>query len=127
MNILIHSAEETFLHVGALISISILLFGYINHITSGKFVDLISYNKNWQPLIGAIMGALPGCGVQIIVMSFYLKGSLPFAALVANTISQDGDALFPLIAMNKKAAIWSTLITTIPATIVGLVIYINMI
>ena len=50
MSILISSAEETFLHVGALISISILLFGYINYKTSGKFIDLISKNKYYKSL-----------------------------------------------------------------------------
>ena len=72
---------------------------------------------------GAALGIVPGCGVQIVVMSFYLKGSLPFAALVANSISQDGDALFPLLAMDKKSALWATIITTIPSIIIGLLIY----
>lgn len=72
---------------------------------------------------GAALGIVPGCGVQIVVMSFYLKGSVPFAALVANSISQDGDALFPLLAMDKKSALWATIITTIPAILVGLIIY----
>jgi hypothetical protein len=31
-------------------------------------------------------------------------GIIPFSGLVANAISQDGDALLPLIAMDKKAA-----------------------
>ena len=44
MGILINSAEETFLHVGSLVSISIILFGYINYKTSGNFVNIISKN-----------------------------------------------------------------------------------
>ncbi|WBW95181.1 putative manganese transporter [Oceanirhabdus sp. W0125-5] len=74
-------------------------------------------------LIGAIVGLIPGCGPQIIIVTLFLKGMIPFAALLANAISQDGDALFPLIAMDKKVSLWATIITTIPAIIVGLIFY----
>jgi len=56
-------------------------------------------------------------------MSFYLKGNIPLGALIANAISQDGDALFPILAMDKKAAFWSMIITTIPAILVGVIVY----
>ena len=39
------------------------------------------------------------------------------------SISQDGDALFPLIAMDRKSAFWATVINTIPAIIVGVDAY----
>ncbi|HSH34666.1 putative manganese transporter, partial [Schnuerera sp.] len=68
-------------------------------------------------------GIIPGCGPQIIFVTLYTKGMLPFAALLANAISQDGDALFPLIAIDKKSALWSTGFNTIAALIVGLLAY----
>ncbi|QTL98865.1 hypothetical protein GM661_13275 [Iocasia frigidifontis] len=46
-----------------------------------------------------------------------------FAALLANTISQDGDALFPLLAIDRKSSFWATVITTIPALFVGIIYY----
>ncbi len=48
---------------------------------------------------------------------------IPFAALLTNAISQDGDALFPLLAIDKKSSLIATIITTIPALIVGLIWY----
>lgn len=77
-------------------------------------------------IIGALLGIIPGCGVQVIFISLYAKGAMPFAALIANSISQDGDALFPLIAMDKKSALWATILTTIPAVLVGLIVYFVM-
>ena len=71
-------------------------------------------------LIGVAVGIIPGCGPQIIFVSLYLKGMFPFAALLANAISQDGDALFPLIALDRKAAFWSTVINTVIALAIGL-------
>ncbi|MDR1773563.1 MAG: putative manganese transporter [Clostridioides sp.] len=86
-------------------------------------VNLVLASGIISVIIGAALGLIPGCGIQILLMSLYLKGNVPLGALVANAISQDGDALFPLLAMNKKAALWSMVLTTIPALILGIVVY----
>ncbi len=119
MNIVISSAEETFLHVGALISISILLFGYINYKTSGKFVDIISNNKKYQPLIGSIMGVLPGCGGSIILMPLFIKNKVSFGTIVASLISSMGDSAFLLIASDFKIYLTISIISLLTAIITG--------
>ncbi len=73
--------------------------------------------------IGALVGLIPGCGPQIIFVALFIKGWLPFAALLSNAISQDGDALFPLLAMDRKSALKATVVTTIPALLVGIPFY----
>lgn len=71
------------------------------------------------PLMGILVGLIPGCGPQILVTTLYINGLVPFAALLGNAISNDGDALFPAIALNPKAAIWATLYSAVPALIVA--------
>jgi hypothetical protein len=75
------------------------------------------------PLAGAALGLIPGCAPQIVFAGLYAEGAIPFSALVANAISQDGDALFPLMSIDMKAAIIATIYTTIPAAIVGVAVY----
>ncbi|TQQ82470.1 putative manganese transporter [Halonotius roseus] len=75
------------------------------------------------PVGGALLGLIPGCGPQIVLAGAYAQGGIPFSALVANAISQDGDALFPLIAIDKKAAIIASIYTTIPALIIGVALH----
>ncbi|ENN99900.1 MULTISPECIES: putative manganese transporter [Pseudoalteromonas] len=75
------------------------------------------------PLIAVVIGFLPGCGPQIIVTTLYIQSIIPFSALAANAISNDGDALFPAIAMAPKAAVIATLYTSIPALVVGYGLY----
>ena len=75
------------------------------------------------PIAGAAIGLIPGCGPQIVLAGAYAQGAIPISALAANAISQDGDALFPLIAIDRKAAILATVYTAIPALIVGLLLY----
>lgn len=73
----------------------------------------------WMPLIGLAVGLLPGCGPQILVTSLYIAGVAPLSAQLANAISNDGDALFPAIALAPKAALVATVYSAIPAFIVG--------
>ncbi|MCU9850324.1 putative manganese transporter [Defluviimonas sp. WL0024] len=75
------------------------------------------------PLIGAAIGFIPGCGPQVLVATLYVNGAIPFSALLANAISNDGDALFPAIALAPRAAIMATVFSTIPALIVAYGLY----
>ncbi|SFG03698.1 Putative, 10TM heavy-metal exporter [Halopelagius inordinatus] len=77
------------------------------------------------PIGGAALGLIPGCGPQIVLSAAYAEGAIPFSALVANAISQDGDALFPLIAIDKTAAVVASIYTTIPALFVGVAIHLT--
>ncbi|MDO6498361.1 putative manganese transporter [Photobacterium sanguinicancri] len=83
-------------------------------------VDLQGLFSHWAlliPLMGVMIGLLPGCGPQIIVTSLYLSGAIPMSAQIGNAISNDGDALFPAIALAPKAALIATLYSTLPAII----------
>ena len=71
-------------------------------------------------IVAAIIGVIPGCGPQILAITAYTKGMISFPALLANAISQDGDALFPLLVRHKAASLWATIHTTLPALIAGL-------
>ena len=71
------------------------------------------------PLIAVLVGFVPGCGPQVLVATLYLNGVLPFAALIGNAISNDGDALFPAIALNPRAALIATGYSALPALVVA--------
>lgn len=71
------------------------------------------------PLIAILIGFVPGCGPQILVTTLYINGLIPFAALIGNAVSNDGDALFPAIALNPRAAMMATVYSAVPALIVA--------
>lgn len=92
-----------------------LLFELTMHWTG---LDLAIIFQNWMffvPLMAVIIGLLPGCGPQILVTGLYLSGSIPLSAQLGNALSNDGDALFPAIALAPKAALVATLYSTLPA------------
>lgn len=72
-----------------------------------------------MPLMAVLVGFIPGCGPQILVMTFYLGGLIPLSALIGNAISNDGDALFPAIALSPRTALLATIYTAIPALLLS--------
>jgi hypothetical protein len=70
-------------------------------------------------VVGACIGLVPGCAVQIVFAGIFAAGGMPLPTLVANTVSQDGDALLPLLALDHRSALTATVITTLPALLVG--------
>ncbi|KPI49776.1 hypothetical protein C4097_14085 [Clostridioides difficile] len=119
MEMLISASEEAFLHVGSMIGFFILLFGYINYKTSGNFTNIISKNRKLQPLIGALIGAIPGCGGSLAIMPLYINGKLSFGAIIASLIASMGDAAFVLISANIKMYFFVTIVSTITGIITG--------
>ena len=101
-----------------------VIFAYLIYELGVLFsgVDLQAVFSVWGPLvplIAIVVGFIPGCGPQVIVAAMYLNGAVPFSAELGNAISNDGDALFPAIAMAPKAALIATLYSAVPAIIVA--------
>lgn len=100
----------------------ILAFMAFELITFFGHIDLAATFSGWgvwMPLMGLTVGLLPGCGPQILVTSLYISGAAPLSAQLANAISNDGDALFPAIALAPKAALVATIYSALPALVVG--------
>lgn len=91
---------------------SVALFGLDLQALFGSVAMLL-------PLAGVLVGFIPGCGPQVLVTTLYINGLVPFGALIGNAISNDGDALFPAIALNPRAAIMATIWTALPALVLA--------
>ena len=126
------SLKETFIHNASETAFvnTWVFVAYVIYAISVYFMGGEAIVANWLTatgfisiIVGAAIGLIPGCGPQIIFVTLFTKGFVPFAALLSNAISQDGDALFPLIAMDKKSSLWATIITTIPALLFGTIFY----
>ncbi|MBL4807979.1 MAG: arsenic efflux protein [Rhodobacteraceae bacterium] len=96
-----------------------LAYDYIVAFSGFDLKTLFSSIAPLLPIMGVVIGLIPGCGPQVLVSTMYINGLIPFSALMGNAISNDGDALFPAIALNPKAAIMATLYSTVPAVILA--------
>jgi len=107
-----------------------------NFVTSWVVLGFLTYElgvyfagsgiENWLqvwapfvPFVAILVGFIPGCGPQIVVTTLYLTGAIPLSAQLGNAISNDGDALFPALALAPRAALLATLYSAVPALIVA--------
>ncbi len=114
--------ERTYLDtnfVTVWVIIAFLLFEIIIYLTAFDLKILFSNYIIFTPLIAVLVGFIPGCGPQIIITSFYLMGVLPLSAQIGNAISNDGDALFPVLVIAPKVGLVATLYSAIPALIIS--------
>ena len=96
-----------------------LFFDLGMYITGIDFKKLFDVILPLTPVLAIFIGFIPGCGPQILTATLYLNGHIPFSAEIGNAISNDGDALFPAIAICPKEAILATVYSAIPAIIVA--------
>ncbi|MCK9526929.1 MAG: putative manganese transporter, partial [Limnochordia bacterium] len=75
------SAENAFIQVTVFVGAVLLLFGYIDYLLSGRLVKTIGEAKRFQPIIGAILGLIPGCGGAIFVMPLFPRGVVSFGTV----------------------------------------------
>ena len=119
---MIHSASET-AFVTFWVMIAYLAFEFGMLFSGITEQDMSNYGDGLIAVLAAsFIGLIPGCGPQIIAITAYTKDIISFPALAANAISQDGDALFPLLVRHKAASLWATIHTTIPAIIAGVIL-----
>tara|TARA_B100001093_G_scaffold101433_2_gene93589 strand:- start:25668 stop:26873 length:1206 start_codon:yes stop_codon:yes gene_type:complete len=119
---MIHSASET-AFVTFWVMAAYLVFEFSMLFSGMDEADLAKYGDGMiAVLVASFIGLIPGCGPQIIAITAYTKDVISFPALAANAISQDGDALFPLLVRHRAASLWATVHTTIPALIVGILL-----
>ncbi|MEA3402966.1 MAG: putative manganese transporter [Armatimonadota bacterium] len=124
------SLKETFIHdahetafVTFWVFVAYAAYALFMHFTQLDLQALVAQAGVLPVVATACIGLIPGCGPQIVIVTLYTEGVIPFSALVAHTLSQDGDALFPIIAMSPRVALRLTITTTVPALVVGVLFY----
>ncbi len=100
-----------------------LCFELLVYFTGFDLQSLFSSLGYLTVLLAVAVGFIPGCGPQIIMTTLYLQGIVPLSAQLANAIGNDGDALFPALALAPKASLYATVYSAIPALLVGYVAF----
>lgn len=88
-----------------------------------QFTDIttwLSENMFWMFVLAVLLGLIPQSGPNMVFISLFATGSIPFAILLANSIVQEGHAALPLIAESKRSFVIVKLIKIITASLVCL-------
>jgi hypothetical protein len=87
-----------------------------------NYVDVASWIRE-NPLAllvtATLVGIVPESGPHLIFATMYANGLIPFAVLLASSISQDGHGTLPLLAVSLRAFIWLKIVNIITGLLVG--------
>ena len=124
-----NNLKSTLLHAVSDIAM-VVTFVFIGLFVSNFIIDIVvgieTFNS-WMAsssyaliLIAALIGLTPGCGGMIsVAVAFIVIPNFPLSALITASIATSGDGIFPLLADNKKAGLFVSLIGLAIALIVG--------
>lgn len=116
-HVLRHGGHEV-AFVTVWVAVAYLSWSLVSHLTGFDASQLPLFGVAGV-VLGAVVGLVPGCAIQILFAGVFVAGGMPLPTLLANTVSQDGDALIPLLAMEHRSALLATVLTTLPALVVG--------
>ena len=107
--------------IGGYVSISIVGFALMTFAMKVKFAGRTFAAPRWShPLIGALLGIIPGCGATIVVASLYKRDKISFGGLFATFIATLGEGSFVLLGASDESDVASNLNAFVTVNLVGL-------
>ena len=107
--------------ITGLVVVMMMMIESLNIESKGLFFRGLRKTKTGQVVIGAVLGAIPGCMGGFATVSLYTHRMLSFGALVAMMIASSGDESFIMLAMIPEQALILFAILFIIAIIVGII------
>ena len=88
------SIADAYIQVSTFVAATLLLVFGIEKFLKIDVTAALCRDNFWQVPVAAALGALPGCGGAIIVVTQYVTGRLSFGSVVAVLTATMGDAAF---------------------------------
>ena len=107
------SLVDAYLQVSVFVGFTLFIFIGLDSLTKFNISYILNKTKKYHVAISSLLGALPGCGGAIVVVTQYIQGRISFGSLVAVLTATMGDAAFLLLAIEP---ITGLLIFTLGAT-----------
>ena len=113
---------DAYLQVSVFVGFTLLIFIGLDSISKFNTEIFLSKSKKFHIPIAAFLGALPGCGGAVIVVTQYIQGRIGFGSLVAVLTATMGDAAFLLLAIEPTTGLFIFLIGLTVGIISGYII-----
>ena len=92
------SMVDAYLQVSVFVGMTLFIFIGLDTLSKFKIDKFLEKTKKFHVPIAALLGALPGCGGAVIIVTQYIQGRISFGSLVAVLTATMGDAAFLLFA-----------------------------
>ena len=122
LDIIFTSIADAYLQVSTFVAATFLIIYGIERTLKIDATAMLKRDTVWQVPVAAGLGALPGCGGAIIVVTQYVTGRLSFGGVVAALTATMGDAAFLLIAQEPLTGLAMVALGFVVGTLSGWVI-----
>lgn len=113
---------QTALMITGFVLAMMLLIEYLNVLTAGKWQEKLAGHAGGQYVLGAFLGATPGCLGAFAAVALYSHGVLTLGAMVTTMIAASGDEAFVMLALIPRQALTLMGILFVFGLAVGLVV-----
>ena len=113
---------EAYLQVSVFVGFTLFLFIGLDSLAKFNIEEFLSKTKKFHVPISTFLGALPGCGGAIIIVTQFVQGRISFGSLVAVLTATMGDAAFLLLSQSPKDGILIFLITCVTGITTGYIV-----
>jgi hypothetical protein len=98
------SLSDAYVQVSVFVALTLAVFYGLERGAKIDLGEVLRRHRPWQVPIAALLGATPGCGAEILLVTQYTRGSVSFGAIVATLTATMGDAAFLIIAKDPPSA-----------------------
>ena len=116
------SMTDAYLQVSVFVGFTLFIFIGLDSLTTFDTGTFLKKTKKFHVPLSAFLGALPGCGGAIIVVTQYIQGRIGFGSLVAVLTATMGDAAFLILALEPSTGALIFGIGIIVGTISGYIV-----
>ena len=96
---------DAYLQVSIFVAFTLIVFIGLDSLTKFNVKSFLLKIKKIHVPFASFLGAIPGCGGAIIVVTQYIQGRISFGSLVAVLTSTMGDAAFLLLAIEPSTGL----------------------
>ena len=121
LDIVFHAIADAYIQVSAFVAGTFFLFYGVERWLKIDATEALRDAGKWQVPVSAALGALPGCGGAIIVVTQYVFGRLWFGRGVAGLAATMGGAALLVLAQEPLTGVWIFSLGFVVGTNSGLV------
>ena len=113
---------DAYIQVSVFVGFTLFIFIGVDSLTKFNIESFLLKTKKFHVLIATTLGALPGCGGAIIIVTQFIQGRISFGALVAVLTSTMGDAAFLLLSKDPSQGFLIFAITCTTGGVTGYIV-----
>ena len=116
------SIADAYIQVTSFVAGTLLFFYSLEKYLKIDLEKVLNKRPKLEIFVSSFLGALPGCGGAIIVLTQYSRGKVSFGSVVATLTATMGDAAFLLIAKEPKIGLFIMLIGFLVGFVSGILV-----